>query len=350
MQNLISLSWCGLLLLSSAHLTDEPAVVAIDTTLSTDGGQIRQFAFDGDPTTYFASDRKLRRADHFTLVFDKPVAASAIMVVTGQPDGSDRLERGSLEVADDGSTFVPITAVEDGMARVQLDRRLVQAVRIKAVNDLEHSLVIREFTIDSVPPVATFKYPIEFIVDVTDAPEMKEWAMRVARICERAYPMINEELKTDGFKPRHVITMTLKNDYRGVAATSGGRITGSVKFFKDHADDVGAMVHETVHCVQSYRARNNPGWLVEGVADYVRFFKFEPGKLRPLDPERVRYNGSYRITAQFLAYLVEHYDREIVLKLNRIMREGQYGEDVWENLTGKPVEELDEEWRASLRR
>ncbi len=44
------------------------------------------------------------------------------------------------------------------------------------------------------------------------------------------------------------------------------------------------MVHETVHCVQRYRGRGNPGWLVEGVADYVRFFKYEPKKPAPLTP------------------------------------------------------------------
>ena len=47
--------------------------------------------------------------------------------------------------------------------------------------------------------------------------------------------------------------MTLKKSYRGVAAASGSRITGSVKYFKDHPDDVGAMIHETAHIVQHYR-------------------------------------------------------------------------------------------------
>ena len=53
-----------------------------------------------------------------------------------------------------------------------------------------------------------------------------------------------------------------------MAATSGVLITGSVKYFRAHPDDFGAMVHETVHCVQSYGDRSNPGWLVEGIADY----------------------------------------------------------------------------------
>ena len=136
----------------------------------------------------------------------------------------------------------------------------------------------------------------------------------------------------------------------GVAAASGTHITGSVKFFKDHPDDVGAMVHETAHVVQRYRSPNNPGWLVEGVADYVRYVKFEPDKPRRIDPDRARYNGSYGVTAAFLAYVTKTYDAQLVLKLNQAMREGKYTEAIFERLTGKTVQILDEEWRATLRR
>lgn len=144
--------------------------------------------------------------------------------------------------------------------------------------------------------------------------------------------------------------MTLSKGYNGVAATGGGRITGSVKYFKAHPDDFGAMVHETVHVVQSYRGRGNPGWLVEGIADYERFFKYEPGKLGPLNPNRARYDDSYRVTAAFLAYVTEKHDKETVRKLNAAMREGKYTEELFKGLTGKSVKELNEEWRASLKK
>src|SRR5262249_33755659 len=159
-------------------------------------------------------------------------------------------------------------------------------------------------------------------------------------------PMICEELKSDGFKPRTVVTMTLRKDYDGVAATGGGRITGSASYFKSHPDDFGAMVHETVHVVQAYRGRGNPGWLVEGIADYVRFFKYEPGKLAKLKPERAKYDGSYRVTAAFLAFASDKYDQELVRKVNARMREGKYSDEVFKELTGKTLKELEEEWKA----
>jgi hypothetical protein len=326
-----------------------PVAARIETTLSTAADQIRQFAFDGDSDTFFGSEQSPCSTDHFTLVFDEPVAVKSIAVATGRPDGSDSLDAGTLEVSGDGKTFRALAKFAEGTAGAEPDGRKIQAVRVQPGEDMKHALAIRELTIVSEPAVAIFKYPVEIIVDVADAPEMKEWAENAARTCERAYPMINEELKSEGFKPRHMFTMSLKSDYSGIAAASGARITGSVKYFKEHPDDVGAMIHETVHIVQRYRSRNNPSWLVEGVSDYVRFFKYEPGNLGPINPDRAHYNRSYRVTAAFLAYLTAKYDKQIVLKLNKAMREGEYKEEIFKDLTGKTVQELDEEWRATLR-
>ena len=328
----------------------EPIAAVVETTLATADGQIRQFAFDGDPDTYFASDKNPTAADHFTLVFDKPAAVKSITATTGRPKGGDALEAGTLQVSADGKTFEDLAKFVDGAASAKTDGRMIQAIRIKPTEDLKHPLTIREIAIDSDPAVSVFKYPIEVVVDVSDAPEMKEWAEKSARICEREYPLLCEDLKSDGWTPRRVIEMRLKSNYRGVAATSGGRITGSVKYFKSHPDDFGAMVHETVHTIQGLRGGDNPGWLVEGIADYERFFKYEPGKAGPVDPDRSHYDGSYRVTATFLNFVAEKYDKELVRKLNVHMREGNYSDGLFKDLTGKTLKELDDEWRASLKK
>jgi hypothetical protein len=343
------------LLFLLAALTPTPAVAApvaavVETTLPSAPGQIRQFAFDGDPDTYFASARDAGPADHFTLVFDRPVAVKSVAVTTGRPTGGDRLDAGVLEGSADGQAFEELARFADGAAQARPGGKALRAVRLRPTADLKHPLAVREIVLDAEPAVAVFKYPVEVVVDVSDAPEMKDWAEKAARVCERQYPMICEELRSDGFRPRQVITMTLKSNYNGVAATGGSRITGSVKYFKAHPDDIGAMVHETVHVVQDYRRGNSPGWLVEGVADYVRFFKYEPGKIGPLNPERARYDGSYRVSAAFLAFVSEKHDRELVRKLNTLLREGKYHEGAFKDLTGKTVKELEADWKASLRK
>jgi basic secretory peptidase family protein/F5/8 type C domain-containing protein len=336
------------LLLPAADPPKKPVAAVVESSLKSAGGNIRQFAFDGDPDTYFASDGNPGKDDHFTLRFDEPVKVKKATVITGRPKGGDELTTGVLESSEDGERFVELSLFKDGTASGPLPGK-TRAIRIKP-GELKHPLVVREIKVEADPPIATFRYPVEFTVNVTDAPEMKEWADKTARVCERQYAMINDQLKSDGYKPPTQVTMTLKKDYRGVAATGGSRITGSVKYFHDHPDDIGAMVHETVHIVQHYRARNNPGWLVEGIADYVRFFKYEPGKIGVINPDRARYDGAYRQTAAFLNYVNEKYDKDLVRKLNAAMRQGEYKEDLWKELTKKTAKELDEEWRGTLKK
>jgi hypothetical protein len=331
-----------------ARAAEAPVAARVETTLSTGGDHIRQFAFDGNGESYFASEKNPTSSDHFTLVLDKPVKLSAIVVQTGKPTGGDALDTGVLEVSADGETFKELARFDKGMVRAKSEGQTIQAVRVRPTENLNHPLAIREFTIESAPAILTFKHPIEFILDVSDAPELKAWGEKACRTCERNYDMICDELKSDGFTPRTVIHMTLKKDYKGVAAAGGGRITGSVSYFKSHSDDLGAMVHETAHCVQAYRGGRNPGWLVEGIADYIRFYRYEPGKLRKLKPEQAKYDGSYQTTARFLDFVSTKYDKELVRKLNAAMREGKYQDTLWKDITGKTVVELGQEWKASL--
>ena len=331
-----------------ARRVEPPVAATVDTSLPTAGCFIRGFAFDGDDRTFFASNRKPGAHDHFTLVLDKPVAAKTIAVITGMSDGWQKLDGGMIEVSEDGKTFRGLANLRDGAARVILDGRRILAIRIKPAPDVRHELVIREIVIESSPAVATFQYPIEIQVDVNDAPEMRAWAEKVARTCERIYPLIIGALKSKESDPPHRVTMALKKSYQGVAETLNGHITGSVSYFKNHPHDGGAFIHEMAHVVQAY-PNNNPSWLVEGIADYVRFFQFEHGKLGPIDPDRAYYNGSYKVSAAFLAYASEKYDKDLVPKLNRLMQMQQYTEGVFMELTGKSLDELDEEWRATLR-
>jgi len=361
----LALFCCNLLATAGAQTDDDlkappgdaateevrPVAAFIETTLPTAGRDIRQYAFDGNLQTCFVSEDKPTAEDHFTLVLEQPVELTGLTILTGRPDGSDGLNRIEVLLSSDGKEFRSIGHVTgNGEVPWSGQEAGVQAIRLQPPSDMEHPLALRQLQIESQPDVATFEFPVEFVIDVSDAPEMQEWAERVARICERAWPMINEELRSEGYRPRTVVPMRLSSDYRGVAAVSGGRITGSVRYFTNNPEDVGAMVHEAVHVVQNYRGRRNPGWLVEGIADYIRFFKYEPGRLGRINPQRARYDGSYRVSAAFLAYLVNEYDADLVRKLNELMRKGEYRDEVFEELTGKPLEELDIEWRRTLRR
>jgi len=111
--------------------------------------------------------------------------------------------------------------------------------------------------------------------------------------------------------------------------------------------------------VQSYglarRNRNatrTPGWLVEGIADYIRWFLYEPetygAEITARNIGRARYDASYRVSGNFLNWVTEEYDKDIVRKLNAAVREGMYSEDLWKKHTERTVQQLGDEWKKDL--
>ena len=161
-----------------------PSPASVESNLATDSGKVRQFAFDGDPDTYFGASAKAPTdaSDHLTLAFEAPVSLKSVSVATGRPAGEDTLGAGTLEVSADGSAFEEVARFgKDGSARAEFPGRPVRAIRIRPPADLGHPLVVREIAVDSDPKVETFAYPVEYEVE-SDDPKLKEWGTRRRRI------------------------------------------------------------------------------------------------------------------------------------------------------------------------
>gem|GEM_PF-137982 len=218
---------------------------------------------------------------------------------------------------------------------------------------------------EDAPPftVKTSDGQVEISIDTSEAPEMQDWADRkLAPTLAAWYPKIADELASDGFTPPRKFSVKLAPG-EGVAATSGARITGNAIWLGRETNSggqaLGAMVHEMVHVIQDYgwgrdhnpKATDTPGWLTEGIADYIRWFQFEPEK-HGADQEWIRkqrhfeykYDAGYRSTANFLNWVSETYDKNIVKELNAVLREGKYDDSIWKERTGKTKAELGAEW------
>ena len=142
------------------------------------------------------------------------------------------------------------------------------------------------------------------------------------------------------------------------ASATGASVNLNVRWFRGERDReaLGSVVHEMVHVVQNYwRPRRDrtfaptPGWLTEGIPDYIRWFLFEPqskgAEITKGNLASAKYDGSYRVSGNFLDWVTRTYDKEIVRKLNAAAREGKYTEELWNELTGKTVKELGDEWK-----
>src|SRR5262249_20271504 len=156
---------------------------------------------------------------------------------------------------------------------------------------------------------------------------------------------------SDGFTPPADVRIVFKKDMKGVAFTQGTTIVVAADWINKHPDDYGMIVHELTHVVQAYRRGNRgAGWLVAGVADYVPFFHYEPETKVTVNPRRASYRDGYRTTAAFLAWLGKNHDQGIVRRLNDALRKGEYKDDLFQTLTGKPLDELWDAFSASLER
>jgi hypothetical protein len=108
-----------------------------------------------------------------------------------------------------------------------------------------------------------------------------------------------------------------------------------------------------VHIVQfgaGRRAhRSVPAWFLEGATDYIRWFLFEPEKNGATirQPDRVRHNDSYRVTANFFDWVIRNHSPDLLAKAHVAIHKG-YSDDLWEQWTGKPVAELEAAWKKDL--
>lgn len=202
-------------------------------------------------------------------------------------------------------------------------------------------------------------------VDASEAPDLAEWVEdKLAPVLSAWYPRIVRLLPSADFSAPTNVTIVIRPT-DGVAYASGSRITANADWLRRELDReaLGAIVHEAVHVVQAYgRSRQSgfqrpPGWLVEGIPDYLRFFLFEPQShgadliwLEGRRNARLQYDQSYRITANFLDYVIRNHDADgtLISRLNAACRRGAYTDALWKKLTGKTLTTLNEEWKQHI--
>jgi len=324
-----------------------PVVVRADA--ATDRDNVPQGAFDGKRDTFYRAAGDAKAGESLTLVLAQPAAVRGVEVVAGDPGDGRTSAAAVLEASADGAAFARVAALESGAAKADLAGRKVRALRVRVTAD-GGRLAVGEIVLAVKPAPPVFRYPLEVRLHADEVPDMKAWCDRSKAIIERWYPVIAETLASDGYTPPRRIDLVFKQGSKGIAGTSGRRITAFDGWFKAHPDDYGAIIHEAVHVVQAY-PKYDPVWLVEGIADYVRCWIYEPdAPRRPLNVDRIRYQDGYQVTGAFLAYLVEKYDKTIVTKLNAACRQSTYKPELFKESTGKDLDALWEEFRQSLRK
>ncbi len=179
-------------------------------------------------------------------------------------------------------------------------------------------------------------------VDYREAPEMKEFALKAAGLAEQFYPRIYQRFH--GRPPASSVTIVFKKDLQSPGSTSGSVISLSVNWFIQHPDDLGAIIHEIAHVAQAYPP-GQPSWLVEGIADYIRYWAgFKNESSYPhCGAGCPHYTSGYWCAAAFLQFVERVYSKDLIPFLQANLSNGTYNDSLFQVLTGKPLPQLWEE-------
>lgn len=186
------------------------------------------------------------------------------------------------------------------------------------------------------------KYTLIFIDKSPDLnPQVKE------RLIDAFFTTYPKEAKLYNKHTAKKVIFIVDPEYKGVAAAGGGIVRFNPEWFKSNPGDIDVVTHEVMHLVQSYPGGAGPGWITEGIADYVRF-KFgvdnEGGnwRLPEFQPEH-HYTDAYRITARFFHWIEQSKKKGLVKKLDDAMRTKTYNDGFWLKETGMSIDDL---WAA----
>lgn len=186
-------------------------------------------------------------------------------------------------------------------------------------------------------------------VDTKAAPDLAEWGDKAKKLATDWFPHVTQLLSTKDWKAPKTLRFVFRLNQEAPAWCSGNEISISADWVRKHPDDFGMVIHEMTHAIQSYPDNKvDTGWLVEGIADYIRWWKFEPeGGPSKINFEKASYKDAYRATAYWLAWVSKKYDRRLVPSLDADLRKGDDPNPTIVKLTGKEPQALWDEFRAA---
>lgn len=111
------------------------------------GGTLKEFALDGDYTTFFQNGWGTDASEYFKVWYDTPQAISQVRVICDA--SKDYLQYANLYISEDDSTFTLAGKSDDrGNFTVNLDGRRIKSFKIVPTFPSLSRLVIREIEVD----------------------------------------------------------------------------------------------------------------------------------------------------------------------------------------------------------
>lgn len=171
------------------------------------------------------------------------------------------------------------------------------------------------------------------------------------RMVDAFYTVYPKQAKLYNKHTLRKVVFIIDPEYKGVAATAGGIVRISPEWMQANPGDIDVVTHEVMHIAQAYPDGAGPGWITEGIADYVRYSMGVDNAgsnwALPDYSAGQHYQDAYRVTARFLAWIEKHKKAGLVQKLDAAMRSKTYSAQFWSKQTGLTVDELWKEYTAN---
>lgn len=156
------------------------------------------------------------------------------------------------------------------------------------------------------------------------------------------YPVMREVY---GTTTATEVTLFFYHAPDSVAYTDGQSIFVSIEYMDAHPADYNLLVHELFHVVQNGYYGDDPfiPVLTEGLADFSRAkysYRQDDNWALSSWQEGQSYMDSYTVTGGFLNWISQAYGEQLIIRLNRALHEGRYTADVWQDYTGRTLDEL----------
>ena len=203
-------------------------------------------------------------------------------------------------------------------------------------------------------------------------------AANVGKLLHEWFPRINALLfDADHPLPYNVLMVRVaaKLKYPGVPAYADQDVIYLWSDYiarQDQADFEGMLIHEATHINQAARNVGENGWVVEGVADYVRHKYYAKdiaptlrmtadGRLQGYPPEEIYlytlqkdqvdlstkgYQRRYTVASTFLYWLELRKDQKIVHEISVALEYGEFTPALFAKTCGKPLDALWDEFVA----
>jgi len=174
-----------------------------------------------------------------------------------------------------------------------------------------------------------------------------EYQERLMNTYFTVYPKLVADFNPNAKKRIYFI---IDPTYDGVAYAFGDVVVFAFNYMEGNPKDGDVVVHETMHHIQQDYKGDVPGWLVEGIADNVRYHYGiddpDPWTLQDYKPEH-NYDDGYGITGRFLLWIETHKNKDFVKALNKALIDGINYKDFFIQSLGKSIDDVWTEYSNS---